>query len=123
MTIDLDLQLAVERELDNTVAKYNPEHALAIAMDPNTGEVLAMASRPNYNPNSYQTYTQEVLSRNLPIWMTYEPGSTMKITTLAASLNENIVYLRIDFMMQDMLMLMGRLSTVGRLAVMGIKVI
>lgn len=93
LTIDLDLQLAVERELDNTVAKYNPEHALAIAMDPNTGEVLAMASRPNYNPNSYQTYTQEVLSRNLPIWMTYEPGSTMKITTLAASLNENIVNL------------------------------
>lgn len=93
LTIDLDLQLAVERELDNTVAKYNPEHALAIAMDPNTGEVLAMASRPNYNPNSYQTYTQEVLSRNLPIWMTYEPGSTMKITTLTASLNENIVNL------------------------------
>ncbi len=93
LTIDLDLQLAVERELDNTMAKYNPEHALAIAMDPNTGEVLAMASRPNYNPNSYQTYTQEVLSRNLPIWMTYEPGSTMKITTLAASLNENIVNL------------------------------
>lgn len=93
LTIDLDLQLAVERELDNTVAKYNPEHALAIAMDPNTGEILAMASRPNYNPNSYQTYTQEVLSRNLPIWMTYEPGSTMKITTLAASLNENIVNL------------------------------
>ena len=93
LTIDLDLQLAVERELDNTVAKYDPNHALAIAMDPNTGEVLAMASRPNYNPNSYQTYTQEVLSRNLPIWMTYEPGSTMKITTLAASLNENIVNL------------------------------
>ena len=64
LTIDLDLQLAVERELDNTVAKYDPNHALAIAMDPNTGEVLAMASRPNYNPNSYQTYTQEVLSRN-----------------------------------------------------------
>ena len=93
LTIDLDLQLAVEREIDNTVAKYDPNHALAIAMDPNTGEVLAMASRPNYNPNSYQTYTQEVLSRNLPIWMTDEPGSTMKITTLAASLNENIVNL------------------------------
>lgn len=93
LTIDLDLQLAVERELDNAVSKYNPEHALVVAMDPKTGEILAMASRPNYNPNQYQTYTQEILSRNLPIWMMYEPGSTQKITTLAASINEGIVNL------------------------------
>ena len=93
LTIDLDLQIAVERELDNAQAKYNPEHILAVAMDPNTGEVLAMASRPNYDPNEYQTYTQEVLARNLPIWMMYEPGSTMKITTLAAAINEGGVNL------------------------------
>lgn len=93
LTIDLDLQIAVERELDNAQAKYNPEHILAVAMDPNTGEVLAMASRPNYDPNEYQTYTQEVLARNLPIWMMYEPGSTMKITTLAAAINEGSVNL------------------------------
>lgn len=93
LTIDLDLQLAVERELNNVVSKFNPDHVLAVAMDPNNGEVLAMASRPSYNPNKYQTYTQEVLSRNLPIWMTYEPGSTMKITTLAASINEGVVNL------------------------------
>lgn len=93
LTIDLDLQIAVERELDNAQAKYNPEHILAVAMDPNTGEVLAMSSRPNYDPNEYQTYTQEVLARNLPIWMMYEPGSTMKITTLAAAINEGVVNL------------------------------
>lgn len=93
LTIDLDLQIAVERELDNAQAKYNPEHILAVAMDPNTGGVLAMASRPNYDPNEYQTYTQEVLARNLPIWMMYEPGSTMKITTLAAAINEGVVNL------------------------------
>ena len=93
LTIDLDLQQAVERELDNAVSKYSPEHALAIAINPKTGEILAMASRPNYNPNEYKTYTQEVLSRNLPIWMTYEPGSTMKITTLAAAINEGVVNL------------------------------
>ena len=96
LTIDLDLQQSVERELDNAVAKYNPEHALAIAMNPKTGEILAMASRPGYNPNEYQTYTQEVLSRNLPIWMTYEPGSTMKITTLSAAINEGVVNLFTD---------------------------
>lgn len=96
LTIDLDLQQSVERELDNAIAKYNPEHALAIAINPKTGEILAMASRPSYNPNEYQTYTQEVLSRNLPIWMTYEPGSTMKITTLSAAINEGVVNLFTD---------------------------
>lgn len=96
LTIDLDLQQSVERELDNAVAKYNPEHALAIAINPKTGEILAMASRPSYNPNDYQTYTQEVLSRNLPIWMTYEPGSTMKITTISAAINEGVVNLFTD---------------------------
>lgn len=96
LTIDLDLQQSVERELDNAVAKYNPEHALAIAINPKTGEILAMASRPSYNPNEYQTYIQEVLSRNLPIWMTYEPGSTMKITTLSAAINEGVVNLFTD---------------------------
>jgi len=96
LTIDLELQQAVERELDNAVSKYNPEHALVIAMDPNNGEILAMSSRPSYNPNEYKTYTQEILSRNLPIWMTYEPGSTQKITTLAAALNENVVNLFTD---------------------------
>lgn len=96
LTIDLDLQQSVERELDNAAAKYNPEHALAIAINPKTGEILAMASRPSYNPNDYQTYTQEVLSRNLPIWMTYEPGSTMKITTLSAAINEGVVNLFTD---------------------------
>ncbi|MBR1416600.1 MAG: stage V sporulation protein D [Bacilli bacterium] len=93
LTIDLDLQQAVERELDNVVSKYSPEAALAIAMDPQSGELLAISSRPNYNPNSYQTTSLEILNRNLPIWMTYEPGSTMKITTLAASLNEGVVNL------------------------------
>ena len=93
LTIDLKLQQAVERELDNVVNKYNPEQALAIAMNPKTGEILAIASRPNYNPNNYKTTSTEILNRNLPIWMTYEPGSTMKITTLAASINEGEVNL------------------------------
>lgn len=93
LTIDLDLQLAAERELDNAVMKYNPEHALALAMDPNTGEVLAMASRPNFDSNNYQDYDTTTINRNLPIWMTYEPGSTFKIMTLASSLEEKTVNL------------------------------
>ena len=93
LTIDLDLQLAAERELDNAVMKYNPEHAIALAMDPNTGEVLAMASRPNFDSNNYQDYDTTTINRNLPVWMTYEPGSTFKIMTLASSLEEKTMNL------------------------------
>lgn len=93
LTIDLDIQLAAERELDNIMSKYTPEHALILAMDPDTGEVLAMASRPNFDSNNYQDYDTETINRNLPIWMTYEPGSTFKIVTLASSIEEKTVNL------------------------------
>ena len=78
LTINYKLQEALERELDTAVSQYNPDQALGIAMDPNTGEILAIASRPNFSPSEYQQYTTEEINRNLPIWMTYEPGSTFK---------------------------------------------
>ena len=93
LTIDIDLQLAIENELDNAVSKYNPEQAMILAMDPNTGEILAMASRPTFDSNNYQDYTTEIINRNLPIWMTYEPGSTFKIITLSAALEEQTINL------------------------------
>ena len=96
LTINYELQVALERELDNAVKQYNPDGALGIAMDPNTGEILALASRPTFSPSNYQNYTVEEINRNLPIWMTYEPGSTFKIITLAASLEEKIVDLNND---------------------------
>ena len=96
LTINNELQKSVERELDNAVIKYNPDHALAIAMDPNTGEILAMSSRPNFDPNNYKNYSTETLNRNLPIWMSYEPGSTFKIITLSASLEEKTIDLYKD---------------------------
>lgn len=87
LTINFDIQASIERELDNVVTKYNPDHALALAMDPNTGEILGMSSRPNFDPNNYQNYTLEEINRNLPIWMTYEPGSTFKnIATIQSSI-------------------------------------
>jgi len=96
LTIDLDIQLALERELNNAVSKYNPEQALGIVMNPNTGELLAIASKPDFNPSNYQDYGVETINRNLPIWATYEPGSTFKIITLAASLEEKLVNLNND---------------------------
>ncbi len=91
LTIDYNIQMSLERELDNAVKAFNPDMALAVVMDPNTGEILAMSSRPSYDPNNYQNYTMDVLSRNLPIWASYEPGSTFKISTFAAALEEGLI--------------------------------
>ena len=93
LTIDLDLQLMLESELDNAETKYNMEGAIGIVMKPKTGEILAMASRPSFEPESYQSYSVEVINRNLAIWSSFEPGSTFKILTLAASINEGKVNL------------------------------
>ncbi len=96
LTIDYNIQKAVEREMDNVVDMFNPDMALAIVMDPNTGEILAMSSRPTYDSNNYSNYSMEVLSRNLPIWASYEPGSTFKIITTAAAVEEGVVNLEKD---------------------------
>ena len=93
LTIDLDIQLAIEKELDNVISMYNPEDALIMAMNPNTGEILGLANRPNFDPNKYQDYSIETINRNLAIWKTYEPGSTFKIVTLSAALEEDKVNL------------------------------
>ncbi len=90
-TIDLELQLALENELDNAISRYSADHALGLVMNPKTGEILAMGSRPNFDNNNYQKYSNEIINRNLPIWMTYEPGSTFKIITLASALEEKAV--------------------------------
>ena len=91
LTIDINIQKSVERELDNVVNMMNPDMALAVVMNPKTGEVLAMSSRPTFDPNNYKNYSSEVLSRNLPIWASYEPGSTQKIITTAASIEEKVI--------------------------------
>lgn len=93
LTIDIDIQLSLERELSNTDTKYNPDNSLGIVMDPNTGEIIAMASRPTFDGNNYSAFDLETINRNLPIWKNYEPGSTFKIITLAASLEEKTINL------------------------------
>ncbi|WP_261133901.1 stage V sporulation protein D [Bacillus sp. Marseille-Q3570] len=96
LTIDSKVQSIIERELDIAEATYNPDGVVAIAMDPKTGEILGMSSRPDYNPSNYREVPQEIYNRNKPVWSTYEPGSTFKIITLAAALEENKVDLQRD---------------------------
>ena len=78
LTIDINIQKSIERELNNIVDMFSPDMALAIVMNPKNGEILGIGSRPDYDPNTYQKYSQETLSRNLPVWSSYEPGSTVK---------------------------------------------
>jgi stage V sporulation protein D (sporulation-specific penicillin-binding protein) len=96
LTIDSKVQTIVERELDIAQAKYNPDGIIAIAMNPNNGEILAMSSRPDFDPANFRNVPPEVYNRNLPVWSTYEPGSTFKILTLAAALEEGKVDLDKD---------------------------
>ena len=91
LTIDLDLQLVLENELNNATKKYNAEGAIGIVMNPKTGEILAMSSRPTFDPSNYQIYSVETINRNLAIWSSFEPGSTFKILTLSAAINEGLV--------------------------------
>lgn len=90
LTIDGDIQDIVERELNNAYDTYDPDGIWALAMEPSTGKVLAMASKPDYNPNDYQNADKDVYNHNIPIWKSYEPGSTFKIITFSSALNENL---------------------------------
>jgi stage V sporulation protein D (sporulation-specific penicillin-binding protein) len=91
LTLDKNIQSFIERELDQAMLQYQAKGVIAIAMDPSSGEILGMGSRPTFDPGNYRQYSSEIINRNLPIWMTYEPGSTFKIITLAAALQENKV--------------------------------
>ncbi|NGP44347.1 stage V sporulation protein D [Bacillaceae bacterium SIJ1] len=96
LTIDSKVQTIIERELDEAEAKFSPDGLMAIAMDPNTGEILGMSSRPDYDPEEYKEVPPEVYNRNLPIWSTFEPGSTFKVITLASVLEEKLLDLDND---------------------------
>jgi stage V sporulation protein D (sporulation-specific penicillin-binding protein) len=91
LTIDTKIQTIIERELDIAEATYNPDGIIAIALNPNNGKILGMSSRPTFDPANFQNVPQEVYNRNLPVWSSYEPGSTFKIITLAAALEEGKV--------------------------------
>ncbi len=86
-TIDSRIQYIMERELERAMVEYEPEGAMAIAVDPDDGGILGMANKPDYYPADYQEY-EESTRRIGPINDTFEPGSTFKLTTLAAAIEE-----------------------------------
>ena len=91
LTIDINIQKALEREMDNIKEMFKADNALAIVVNPNNGEILGLSSYPDFNPNEYKNYSNIILSRNLPIWSSYEPGSTFKVVTMASAIEEGVV--------------------------------
>jgi cell division protein FtsI (penicillin-binding protein 3) len=90
VTIDSVLQHEVERELAAGITDNNAESGVAIVMDPWTGEILAMASEPTFNPNVFGKIDPD-LRHNRAIDTIYEPGSTFKIVTASAALEEKVL--------------------------------
>ncbi len=90
LTIDLHLQNIVENEIDAAMQQYHPKKAMIVLMRPQTGEVLAMANRPNFDLNEKsKAEPEEMLNRAITDEM--EPGSTFKIVSVSAALNERKV--------------------------------
>lgn len=90
LTIDIELQRIVEYELKNGVERANAESGSAIVLNPKTGEILAMASFPSFDPNNPQ-FANSSNMRNRIISDTYEPGSTFKLITAAIAIQEKII--------------------------------
>lgn len=90
LTIDQYMQYLTERALDRAYKQWKAKGAFAVVMDVKTGEILAMANRPNYDPNQHEKVNPEA-KRNRAITDMYEPGSVFKIVAASAALNEGKV--------------------------------
>jgi cell division protein FtsI (penicillin-binding protein 3) len=90
LTIDEYLQHVAERELHAGVTATSAAGGTAIIMNPRTGEILAMANEPTFNPNVYGEFT-ETARRNRAVQDLYEPGSTFKMVTASAAIDEKVM--------------------------------
>ena len=84
LTIDSTIQHIVEKELKNGIIQTKADSGMAVAMNPGTGEILAMASYPFFNPNRFTEFPEKV-RRNSPVWQMFEPGSTLKVFLVATA--------------------------------------
>lgn len=107
LTIDAAAQFIVEQELDKAMAANSPKAITCIVMDPKSGEIIAMASRPSYNPNRFLDYDPEDW-KNRSVNMIYEPGSTFKAIVAGAALQEGVVTPNQIFVDPGFVMVSGR---------------
>jgi len=97
LTIDRDIQFLVENTLDSAMTQYGAEGGTIIVMNPRSGEILGMASWPNFDPNNYVA-SPPTNPANPGVSGQYEPGSTFKVLTMAAALDAGIVTPQTPFM-------------------------
>ena len=114
LTIDKNIQSFAERELAKIMAGQGvnmegriPKNASILAMEPSTGRMLAIATAPTFNPNDYQAFDPST-RRNIAIQNGYEPGSTFKIITLAAALEEKVIRTDESFVDRGSVNILGR---------------
>jgi len=90
LTLDQRIQYIAERELKRTVNEFGAKSGMTVVMEPQSGEILAMAVIPTFNPNSFSSYGPSVW-RNRAVTDAFEPGSTFKVFLAAAALEEGLV--------------------------------
>lgn len=91
LTIDRDVQFLAESELQKAVTETGATGGTIIVMDPRNGDVLALANYPPFDPNNYYNVSNESLLRNAGVSEQYEPGSVMKVVTMAAGLEKGTI--------------------------------
>ena len=91
LTLDRTIQYLAEREIDAAYRRTQAKGAMAVAMDPRTGDILALALRPTFNPNAYLNVASREVWRNRAVTDPFEPGSTFKVILAAAALEEGVV--------------------------------
>ncbi|MBO8171149.1 MAG: PASTA domain-containing protein [Bacillaceae bacterium] len=92
LTLDKQIQGYVEDALDDIEQKYHPKKMTAIVADPKTGEILGMANRPHFDPNRYWDIEDYSVQINHAVSSVFEPGSTFKIVTLSAAVEEGLFH-------------------------------
>ena len=92
LTIDKVVQYIAEKEAEEACSKYNAKSATIVVMEPESGEILALANRPTFDPNSFET-SEAVMRRNRAVCDIFEPGSIFKVVTAAAIINSGEVAL------------------------------
>lgn len=90
LTIDRNIQYMAEQALNRYFTEFNAKAGFVVVMDPKTGEMLALANAPAYNPNAYNQYTPAAF-KNQAVINTFEPGSTQKCFLMAAALSDHVV--------------------------------
>lgn len=90
LTLDSYIQYVSEKAIQKAVIDFQADRGMVVAMDPTTGEILALAAFPNFDPNNFYKSNKNLLTNDL-ISLVYEPGSTFKVLTIASALESGVV--------------------------------